>query len=83
MLHYEDIQAPIHRDEVIRRLKRHFHGYEKGTRNTYETTRHQIDIATQRARLLASKYTAYDSGPYTAIVDLVTLLTSFTFPSAR
>lgn len=30
LLHFEDIQHPLHRDEVMVRLKRHLHGYEKG-----------------------------------------------------
>lgn len=77
LLHYEDIRAPIHRDEVMRRLRRHFPGYEKGVAGAFATTRDQLDIATQRARALAEKFNAYsDPEPYTAIVDLVLLLTT-------
>ena len=30
LLHYEDIQAPLHRDEVIQRLKQHIPRLRKG-----------------------------------------------------
>lgn len=77
LLHYEDIQAPIHRDEVMRRLRRHFTNYEKGAERAFATTRDRLDTATQRARALAEKFNAYsDPEPYTAIADLVILLTA-------
>lgn len=77
LLHYEDIQAPIHRDEVMQRLKQHIPGYEKGEGGAFDTTRGQLGAATQRAQTLAEKFTAYsDPEPYTAIHELVTLLTA-------
>lgn len=77
LLHYDDIQAPIHRDEVMRRLKQHIPGYEKGVGSAFATTCERLDIATQRANALATRFNAKtDPEPYTAIVDLVTLLTS-------
>ena len=77
LLHYEDIQAPLHRDEVIQRLKQYFPGYEKGVAGTFSTTRQHLDIATLRAGRLAAKATAYDDPePYTAIAELVSLLTN-------
>ncbi|MDP2369036.1 RloB family protein [Rhodoferax sp.] len=77
LLHYQDIQAPIGRDDVMRRLKQHIPGYEKGARRTFATTRAHLVIATQRAETLASKFTAdTPPEPYTAIVELVKLLTA-------
>lgn len=77
LLHYDDIQHPVHRDEVLRRLKQHIHGYEKGAGGVFCLTHERIGIATQRAELLSDKFTAYDDPePYTAIVDLVKLLTT-------
>jgi hypothetical protein len=77
LLHYEDIQAPIHRDEVMQRLKQHIPGYEKGAGCAFATTRDRLDTATQRAQVLAARFNAYtDPEPYTAIVDLVKLLTT-------
>ena len=77
LLHDEDIQAPIHRDEVMRRLKQYIPGYEKGAGRAFATTRDRLDTATQRARALAARFNAYsDPEPYTAIVELVNLLTT-------
>ncbi len=77
LLHYDDIQAPIHRDDALRRLKQHIPGYEKGAGSAFAITCDRLDIATQRANALATRFNAKtDPEPYTAIVDLVTLLTS-------
>lgn len=77
LLHYEDIQAPIHRDEVMRRLKRHIPGYEKGTGGAFATTRGRLENATQRVQALAANFNAYtDPEPFSAIHELVTLLTT-------
>jgi len=77
LLHYEDIQAPIHRDEVMRRLKQYLPDYQKGASNAFATTKGLLGTATQRARTLATRYDANDGfDPYTAIADLVTRLTT-------
>ena len=77
LLHYADIQAPVHRDEVMHRLKQHLPGYEKGARRVFVTTRERLAVTTRRARTLAAKFTADTAPePYTAIVDLVALLTT-------
>lgn len=77
LLHYEDIQAPIHRDEVMTRLKQHIPGYEKGAGGAFATTRNQLETATQRAQALAVKFNAHtDPEPFTALHELVTLLTT-------
>jgi hypothetical protein len=77
LLHYEDIQAPIHRDEVMARLKQHIPGYEKGAGGAFATTRNRLETATQRAQALAAKFNAYtDPEPFTALHELVTLLTT-------
>jgi len=77
LLHYEEIQAPLHRDEVIQRLKHYFPGYEKGVVGTFAITRQHLDVATLRAGRLATMATAYDDPePFTAIAELVLLLTN-------
>lgn len=77
LLHYEDIQASLHRDEVIRRLKRHFPGYEKGAEKMFAETRPHMDVAMQRAERLAARFTAYNEPePFTAVAELVSLLTN-------
>lgn len=76
LLHYEDIKAPIHRDGVMRRLKTHIPGYEKGATSTFSLTRERLATATRRAQALAARFNARtEPEPYTAIVDLVELLT--------
>lgn len=77
LLHYEDIQASMHRDEVMARLKKHLPGYDKGAGGVFAMTRERLNMATQRAQVLANKFNAYtDPEPYTALHELVTLLTS-------
>jgi hypothetical protein len=77
LLHFEDIQAPLHRDEVIRRLKRHIPDYEKGTKNSFSITNEHLTVAIQRAERLATCFTAHtDPEPFTAIDALVKLMTS-------
>lgn len=73
LLHYEDIQAPIHRNDVMARLKQHLPGYDKGAGGAFATTRSRLATATQRAQALAAKFNA-DPEPFTALHELVTLL---------
>ena len=76
LLHYEDIRAPVHRDNVMRRLETHIPGYDKGATDVFDITRQHLSIATRRARALAAKFNARtEPEPFTAIVDLVALLT--------
>lgn len=77
LLHYEDIQAPMHRDVVVQRLKQHIPGYQKGAVGIFATTRNRLDVATQRALALANRFNAHtDPEPYTAVAELVTQLTT-------
>ncbi len=77
LLHCEDIQAPIHRDEVMRRLRRHIPGYDKGAGGVFAETRDRLEIASRRAHALATRFDAYtEPEPYTGIAELVTLLTT-------
>lgn len=76
LLHYEDIRVPLHRHEVLHRLKRYFPRYEKGAGSAFATTRQHLTIATQRAQALATQFSPHDAPePYTAIGALVELLT--------
>lgn len=77
LLHFEDILAPLHREDVMRRLKQHIPGYEKGAGSTFSVTRERMETAMQRAQQLAARFSAYtDPEPYTAIAELVKLLTT-------
>lgn len=76
LLHFEDIHAPLHRDEVIRRLRQHLPRYEKGVGGSFANTREHLPKALQRAQKLAQCYNAYTSPEsFTAIDQLVTTLT--------
>lgn len=78
LLHYEDIRHPLHRDEVLTRLKQHIAGYDKGAGGSFAATKANLHIASQRARNLAALSTAFnDNEPFTDIVELVALLTAF------
>jgi RloB-like protein len=77
LLHFENIKAPIHRDEVMRRLKRQMPGYKKGADMTFANTRAKLQTAIKRAEDLATKFSAYDEPePYTDIGTMVVLLTT-------
>ncbi|MEY2863432.1 MAG: hypothetical protein RLY58_1139, partial [Pseudomonadota bacterium] len=77
LLHYEDIQAPLHRNEVMHRLKLHIPGYDKGAGNAFAITGEHLAVATQRAEALAGRFSAQtEPEPFTAIVELVKLLTT-------
>jgi len=77
LLHFEDIQSPLRRDVVMRRLKLHIPGYDKGVSNAFSVTCKHVAIATERAERLAAHFSAHtDPEPFTAIVELVTLLTT-------
>lgn len=76
LLHFEDVLAPLQRDEVFRRLRQYIPNYEKGANNTFANTSQAIAIATERAERLAERFSAHtDPEPFTAIVELVQLLT--------
>jgi hypothetical protein len=65
LLHFEDIRTPLHRDEVMRRLKLHIPGYDKGAGNAFAITGEHLSVATQRAERLAARFTAHtDPEPF-------------------
>ena len=77
LLHYEHVQAPLHRDEAMRRLKQHVPGYDKGAGNAFAATCEYLTDAIQRAESLAARFTADTAPePYTDIVSLVKVLTA-------
>jgi hypothetical protein len=77
LLHFEDIQHPLHRDEVMRRLKVYIPGYDKGAGGSYALTQHLVEVASERALALAERSNAFiDSEPYTDLYQLVSLLDS-------
>lgn len=77
LLHFEDVQNLIHRNEAMRRLKRHLPDYDKGYGKAFAETKSELQTAIDRARILAGRVDpADDREPYTGIVDLVEVLTN-------
>ncbi len=77
LLHYEDVQAPLHRSEVMRRLKLYIPGYAKGAGNAFTITGGHLAVAAQRAEALAERFSAHtEPEPFTAVVELVKVLTT-------
>lgn len=77
LLHYEDVHAPLSCGEVMDRLRKHFPDYDKSMRNVFRTTCKQLEDAIRRAETLNARPRAdNDSEPFTAVVDLVKMLTT-------
>ena len=66
---------PLHRAEVLARLKQFIPSYVKGASGSFAITKANLGIASQRARSLAALSNAFDATePSTDIVELVELL---------
>lgn len=73
LLHFEDVQVPLHRDDALARLQKHLPSYTKGKTGTYEATKDQRFFAIERAEKLP-EHNGFDC--FTDIHELVTLLTT-------
>lgn len=72
LLHFEDIHAPIHRDEVYARLKRYLPDYDKGRSGYWAATQDRFEQAVARAENRAAATTAHDGNePYTSVHKLI------------
>lgn len=77
LLHFEEILAPLHRDEVMRRLKPNLPDYEKGSDSVFAATNERLPVAFRHADRLTARNNAYsEPEPFTGVVDLVRLLTT-------
>ncbi|MDE3023491.1 MAG: RloB domain-containing protein [Pseudomonadota bacterium] len=77
LLHFEDVLAPLHRTDVYRCLRQYLIDYDKGLTGHYAQTCQHLDVATQRAKRLAERTTAYDGvESFTDMHRLVHLLTT-------
>lgn len=75
LLHFEHIQAPLHRDDVYRLLRSHMPGYQKGSNGLFGRLLDRLEQATQRAQSLQAHHDPYNgTDPYTNVDCLVTLL---------
>lgn len=75
LLHFENIQAPIHRDDVLRRLRSHLPHYQKGAGQAFAATRERLPTALRHAAALSQRNNALtDPEPFTAVAGLVSTL---------
>ena len=75
LLHFEDVRAPIRRDDVMRRLIKWLPAYHKGQHDVFALTRNRLADALARAQALAGRFNAESAPePYTAVFELVTLI---------
>jgi hypothetical protein len=77
LLHFDDVQAYFHRNEIFAQLKRHLHNYEKGLDGVYAATQDRLPTASQRASKLRQRYSPHTgTDPYTGVDELVEKLKS-------
>ena len=76
LLHFEDVNNPVVRDDVFRRLKHHLPKYKKGSDAVYALTKVGQSDAISRAKELKEKAEqgARGDGPFTTVHELVSLL---------
>lgn len=83
LLHFEIIHAPIHRDDVMRRLRGYIDGYAKGAAGVFAITRGSLTEGTARAEALSRRFTARSAPqPFTAAFELVAVLMGLRSPRA-
>lgn len=72
LLHFEDIQAGMHREEIYERLNSYIPNYQKGDEGHYALTLPHIEIAEARAVLLCERSNIHDgTQPYTNVYELI------------
>lgn len=77
LLHFEDVLAPLHRGEALRRLKLYLPDYAKGGSDHFDNTRDHMQDAVNRAVRLAAAGSRDDGVlPYTDVGALVAWLCS-------
>ena len=77
LLHFANIQAYFHRDEIIARLRERIPGYSKGAKGIYAITQPDLHRAIPRAQHLQQVSTPFAGNePYTNVDIVVTLLQS-------
>ena len=84
LLHFEDVLAPLHRDEAVDRLRTHLADCAKGQGSHWAATRGRVVSAMQRAAALTGAgHTAADgTQPDTNMHELVYRLLNLKDPAA-
>jgi hypothetical protein len=75
LLHFADIQAWLHRDEALARLRTYLPGYEKGSAGVFKATESNLEIATDRGVALKARCARIPGDDaYTDVHELVATL---------
>lgn len=75
LLHFVNIQAWLHRDEALQRVKDHLPGYEKGRKGTFAATVANLAVASQRGAALKQQFQRLPgTDAYTDVHELVAAL---------
>jgi hypothetical protein len=75
LIHFEEIHAPLHRNDVCDRLRVYLPGYSKGQSGQWARTQAQLDLAMGRAATRAEMTNARNGAePYTDMACLVSTL---------
>jgi hypothetical protein len=56
LLHFAEVEGPLHRDDAQRRLRGYIAGYRKGQDNIFEITQAALELAIGRAARLKARY---------------------------
>jgi hypothetical protein len=81
LLHFEDARSWIHRNVVLRKLRTHIDGYEKGMPNLFALTKSLLSVATGRATSLKLNHQRIPGEElYTDVHELVEYLISLKVP---
>lgn len=77
LLHFEDVHAPLHRDEAYAEVRKYIAGYDKGVEGVFSKTFDQYERAKQNAERLCATSSCYnDAEPFTEIHVVVDKLLS-------
>jgi len=77
LLHFADIQAWLHRDEALARLRNVLPGYEKGSIGVFAATEAHLEVASARGAALKLRFPRLPGDePYTDVQELVATLRS-------
>ena len=72
LLHFEDVQAPVERTQIYERLQRYLPDYDKGQLGYWASTKLNLSLAIERAKIRQNHSTAHDGvQPYTDMDRLV------------
>lgn len=75
LLHFQNVQTPIERDQVYRRLRSYLPDYDKGQGGHWAGTKAFVQVACVHAAARAQATTAHDGHePYTGMHELVSRL---------